>query len=198
MDAYEYPSSSHVRRHGPGGYKKTGSYRPWLRDEFTFRCVYCLERERWSNLIAGFDIEHFEPVSLTPELKLEYDNLVYACRSCNALKGLNLIPNPLNVLLSDSVQIYEDGRIEGLHSEAKKLIDIMGLDNPAYRLRRHLIQRIVKLAFEHDAVLYRTLLGFPADLPDLSRSFPPFNSRSEGIEESYFNKFQAGALPEIY
>ncbi len=149
-------------------------------------------------LIAGFDIEHFEPVSLAPELKLDYDNLVYACRSCNALKGFNSIRNPLCVLLSDRVQIYEDGRIEGLHIEAKKLIDIMGLDDPAYQRRRHLIQRIVRLAYEHDTMLYRTLLGFPSDLPDLSRSLPPFNSRSKGIEESYFKKFQAGTLPEIY
>lgn len=75
---------------------------------------------------------------------------------------------------------------------------LMAGGDPAYRLRRHLIQRIVALAYEHDTVLYRTLLGFPNDLPDLSRSLPPFNSRSEGIKESYFKKFQAGRLPEIY
>ena len=43
---FEYPSSPHRRRHGPLGYADYASFRPWLRDEFSFRCVYCLLRER--------------------------------------------------------------------------------------------------------------------------------------------------------
>ena len=44
---FQYPSSPYTRRHGPCGYSDHTSYKPWLRDEFTFRCVYCLARERW-------------------------------------------------------------------------------------------------------------------------------------------------------
>ena len=47
MIPFMYPGQSHVRRHGPAGYADYKRYRPWLRDEFTFRCVYCLKRERW-------------------------------------------------------------------------------------------------------------------------------------------------------
>ncbi len=38
-DPFSYPNRPHVRRHGPRGYANYESYRPWLRDEFSFRCV---------------------------------------------------------------------------------------------------------------------------------------------------------------
>ena len=45
--AFRYPPSALVRRHGPAGYSDYASFRPWLRDDFSFRRVYCLIRERW-------------------------------------------------------------------------------------------------------------------------------------------------------
>ena len=47
MAAFVYPEVPHSRRHGPKGYADCYQYHPWLRDEFSFRCVYCLSRERW-------------------------------------------------------------------------------------------------------------------------------------------------------
>jgi hypothetical protein len=47
MTAFNYPAEPHLRRHGPRGYADAASYRPWLRDEFAFRSVYCLFREQW-------------------------------------------------------------------------------------------------------------------------------------------------------
>jgi hypothetical protein len=44
---FDYPSLPHARRHGPQGYADYKHYKPWLRDEFSFRCVYCLCRETW-------------------------------------------------------------------------------------------------------------------------------------------------------
>ncbi len=41
-DPFSYPAGAHVRRHGPQGYAEYANYRPWLRDEFTFRCAYWL------------------------------------------------------------------------------------------------------------------------------------------------------------
>ena len=46
-EVFQYPRSALIRRHGPRGYADYVSYKPWLRDEFLFRCVYCLSRERW-------------------------------------------------------------------------------------------------------------------------------------------------------
>ncbi len=39
MSPFIYPARPHTRRHGPQGYAGYASYRPWLRDEFSFRCV---------------------------------------------------------------------------------------------------------------------------------------------------------------
>src|SRR5713101_4457496 len=57
-----FADAPHVRKHGPGGYERYQTYKDWLRDEFTFRCVYCLERERWyPSGHAGFGVDHVKP-----------------------------------------------------------------------------------------------------------------------------------------
>jgi hypothetical protein len=58
---FDYPNRLSHRRHAPSGYAKYESYRPWLRDEFIFRCVYCLKREQWGHVTSEFDIDHFQP-----------------------------------------------------------------------------------------------------------------------------------------
>ena len=56
---YDYPSIEHERIHGPGGYSNYFSFKEWLRDEFGFRCVYCLTRERWYDWgEALFGVDH--------------------------------------------------------------------------------------------------------------------------------------------
>lgn len=83
MQGFEYPTEPHTRRHGPDGYQEYESYRDWLRDEFLFRCVYCLHREQWYDRGATFHIEHFVPVAGDLSGKLEYANLLYACATWN-------------------------------------------------------------------------------------------------------------------
>ena len=71
------------RRHGPRGYADVESFRPWLRDEFSFRCAYCRYREQWGRLKGAFALDHFLPVSVYPKQTRTYDNLLYACRAWN-------------------------------------------------------------------------------------------------------------------
>src|ERR1700730_19398778 len=109
MSAFLYPSLPHVRRHSPRGYARVSAYRPWLRDEFAFRCVYFLYREQWGRLKAGFSLDHFLPVSLFPDKEHTYDNLLYACAACNLAKGAALLPDPVKVLLDGAVRVHDDG-----------------------------------------------------------------------------------------
>ena len=74
MQGFEYPTEPHVRRHGPGGYQDYESYRDWVRDEFMFRCAYCLHRERWYGRGATFHIDHFIPVASEVQRELEYSS----------------------------------------------------------------------------------------------------------------------------
>src|SRR5262245_46845553 len=94
--AFAYPDTAHVRRHGPQGYLDDEPYKPWLRDEFVFCCVYCRCREAWfPDGDRSFSVEHVQPVSLAPEGLTRYDALAYACCQCNAARGAILLPlNP--------------------------------------------------------------------------------------------------------
>ncbi len=194
-----YPPTPHVRRHGPVGYADHASYRPWLRDEFSFRCVYCLLREQWGRVGGLFDVDHFLPVANRPDLAAEYDNLLYACTTCNLAKRDQEIPDPLTVLTSANVQVSEDGRLHTESGVAACLIEILGLDtDDAVEFRMTWIG-IVALAADSNPNLRRKLMGFPDDLPDLRRLRPPGgNIRPEGVNASWHARRKWGDLPETY
>lgn len=195
---FGYPESRLERAHGPAGYSSYESFRPWLRDEFTFRCAYCLKRETWGQVTGEFELDHFEPQSLAPERTFDYFNLVYACRRCNAVKLDQSIDDPLSLLASDVVAVLPDGTLHSGSPEVKLLIQQIDLNSPTLRRWRVMWMRIVDLANGRDLTLYHQLTGFPEDLPDLGRLRPPRNSRPEGIEISWHAKRQRGLLPESY
>jgi hypothetical protein len=195
---FDYPPAPLQRRHGPQGYAEYSSYRPWLRDEFCFRCVYCLLRERWGRS-GAIGIDHFLAVAHHPDQIHDYDNLLYACTTCNFAKGDRLLPDPTQVLTSAAVQVAEDGTIHTDNPEAAHLIELLGLDSEPTTEFRMLWIGIVALAARHDPDLYRKLMGFPDDLPNLGRLRPPGgNTRPEGVLTSYFARRQSGTCPETY
>lgn len=199
MQPYQYPPRRHERRHQPRGYKLATDFLPWLRDEFNFRCVFCLEREQWVNTIGHFHVDHFVPTSVDPSGEVVYDNLLLACHCCNAMKGKLVVPSPLEFLRSRTIVVGQDGSIRGLTKEAKRIIDLLKLDILSYRRRRKMIIEIVALAREHQPALYRDLMAYPAELPDLSRLKPPRgNGNSSGIVSSAFVRRKRGELPETY
>ena len=196
---FQYPPTPHARRHGPVGYADYGEFRPWLRDEFSFRCVYCLQRERWGRLRAAYAIDHFEPVSLNPELELCYGNLLYCCSSCNSAKGKRILPNPLSFLLSDALSVGRDGIINATTDEARKIVLLLGLNSVQETEYRRRWIEVLELVEQHEPELYGHYMGFPDDLPDLGRLNPPGgNDRPEGIEESHYRRRQRGVLPKTY
>src|SRR5689334_15828352 len=89
---FEYPQKEHQRRHTPRQYAAYPEYKDFLRDEFLFRCVYCLVRETWQGSGRFFSVEHFAPKSKHSELTCEYGNLLYACMDCNCAKGGHELP----------------------------------------------------------------------------------------------------------
>lgn len=195
---FRYPAAT-SRQHGPRGYATCESFRPWLRDEFFFRCRYCLVREQWGKVRGIFDLEHFVPISHDPARRLDYDNLIYACASCNAAKQDHRIPVPPETLCGDDVQVFDDGRIEGRSPAAREIILALGLDSEANSEFRRTWIEIIALARQHDVQLYKRLMGYPEDLPDLSRLRPPGgNSRPEGVAQSHFARRKRGELNETY
>lgn len=196
---FTYPLAPHVRRHGPAGYADHASYRPWLRDEFSFRCVYCLLREQWGRVSGLFDVDHFLPVANRPDFAADYDNLLYACTTCNLAKRDQEIPDPLFVLTSTNVQVSEDGRLHTENADAACLLEILGLDtDDAVEFRMTWIG-IIALTAGSNPGLHRKLMDFPMELPDLRRLRPPGgNTRPEGVNASWHARRQQGELPATY
>jgi hypothetical protein len=197
MMPFLFPSAPHTTRHGPQGYADYRSYRPWLRDEFDFRCVYCLLREQRGRVRGTFHLDHFQAVAYWPEAELIYENLRYCCAACNEAKAGRLVPDPCRVLLDGDVEVRDDGELRAYTPEARQLIRKLGLNRPEAReFRRNWIS-IIALAKEYDRPLYERLMGYPDDLPDLGKLRPPGgNTRRAGLAKSHYERRRRERLSE--
>jgi HNH endonuclease len=202
---FRYADTPHTRRHGPQGYQDYRSYKPWLRDEFAFRCVYCLCRERWfPDGDDNFSVDHIRPRSVASEHISDYSNLVYACCQCNAAKqGATGVPDPCEEPFGRHLGVLADGTIRGLTTEGVELIKICRLDRPKLNAFRRgmleLFRELQKRRSPEAAALRRRFFGFPANLPRLSALRPPGgNVRPNGIESSYFEQQRRGELATTY
>ncbi|MBY0522102.1 MAG: hypothetical protein K2R98_01810 [Gemmataceae bacterium] len=193
-----------VRRHGPRGYVADEHYQPWLRDEFTYRCLYCACREVWfPDGDSSFSVEHLRPISLAPEGLTDYHSLVYACCQCNASRGAARLPFDPTAGMRQHIEVLADGIIRGLTPAGEDFIRICRLDRPNLVAFRRLMLDVLRLLGRkrdrEAAELRRRYLGYPANLPDLSALKPPGgNSRPEGIEWSAFARRERGELSEVY
>ncbi len=198
MIPFEYPEHPLVRRPGPQGYRQPASFRPWLRDEFSFRCVYCLRREQWDRA-TSLDVEHFLPSRRFPNQRLAYENLWFACSRCNSAKGDRLIDDPSQALLSHEVIVENDGQIVGRSAEARRIIQALRLNSAEAIHYRRLWIEIIAMAKQFAPDLLLELMGFPEDLPDLSQLRPPGgNTRPEGVAASHHARRRRGELPATY
>jgi hypothetical protein len=203
---FTYADAPHIRKHGPSGYVRYQRFKDWLRDEFTFRCVYCLERERWyPNGHAGFGVDHVKPKSQAEyeHLVCHYPNLVYACNRCNTAKDECILINPCEAAFGEHLRIEDDGEIVGLTVEGRRAINILGLDMliPTKVRKAKLFIMTLFRRYPNDEevrTLFFDAFGFPDDLPDLSIHSRTDNSKPEAVSQSYHCLRSERALPEVY
>ncbi len=199
ITAFDYPAQKHVRRHGPVGYSDYASYRDWLRDEFSFRCAFCLQREQWVRVGGTFHIDHFIPQAVDPSLKCEYDNLLYVCATCNAKKSDLAVPDPCKVAYGECIRVLPTGEIESLNDTGELLIDLLRLDDaPVTAYRRRWLETWQALLNSGNHAAYNEWMRYPDDLPDLDRKQEKQNRRPNGIAESAFERQRRGELPSSY
>ena len=198
-EPYSYPKIPHVRRHGPDGWITYSKYLHWLRDDFTFRCVYCLEREVWRDMRQRMHIDHFEPQAIRPDLKCEYTNLLYLCPACNSHKSDSILPDPCVVALGDCLQVYKDGRIEALNVLGEQIIDVLALDQPLAKQRRRFVIGNILSHAENSWQMFVEWMRYPENLPNLddSQNKPPHNEKPEGVAQSFFEKRRRGELGSV-
>jgi DUF971 family protein len=199
-----YSIEPHRRKHGPTGYTDYDSYRDWLRDEFSFRCVFSLIREKWISRTGNFDIDHLKPRAKRPDLTCEYDNLLYLSHQANLTRNKRCVPDPCAVALGKSLRVVVTGErmgeIEGLNPTGTQIIRVLSLDSEdATRFRRNILKTVRSLAI-HDEAAFREWVGYPAELPVLRPPHRrnPDNTRPEGLDESALALRERNELPEWY
>lgn len=196
---YNYSQETLFRRHGPKGYKGYQRFKHWLRDDCTFRCAYCLFREKWNqDGHSYFGVDHIISKSTESSLECDYTNLVYACNYCNSCKGkLTHGLDPFTESFEDLVSVSEDGTIRAKCARGTLMIKLFNLDSlERTRYRSKIISVVKKLSTIEDR---REWMGFPDNLPDLRLLLPPQgNDRPEGVEECYFVLRERGQLPVTY
>lgn len=197
-EPFQYPEHSHCRKHGPSGHSNYADYKDWLRDEFDFRCVYCMRREIWERPRAIWVVEHLIPRKLRKDLTAEYTNLVFACTTCNSFKSADHMPDPCKLAYGKLVSVSADGTITHHSREGLRLIRVARLDDAeATEWRR---QKIVDLQILkiHAPEEYQKRMGFPTDLPDLANCKVKLNSKPEGAKQCRFEQRKLGTLPLTY
>src|SRR5260370_13047282 len=120
---FAYAAAPHQRKPEPQGYVNYQQYKEWLRDEFIFRCVYCLERELWyPNRAAAFSADHVVPQVEDDTLRCVYGNLVYACLRCNSAKQDVKLIDPAATAFGEHLRVEAHGAITALTVEGQDLI----------------------------------------------------------------------------
>ena len=196
---FAYPEEPHRRRHGPSGYATYKYYREWLRDEFSYRCVFSLVREQWIGRKAHFDIDHLEPQSSREDLVCDYDNLLYLAHRMNLVRGKRPLPDPCKVALGKCLAVDPvTGEIRALEDVGSKIISVLKLDSPDATEDRLKWLQVIRCFAQNDEAQFRRWIGYPTDLCDLSKARVENNSRPSGIVESTFERERAGTLPEWY
>lgn len=62
-------------------------YKIHLKKDFNWRCWYCDTHDRIYQWHKRYQIDHFKPKKIFPELENDYSNLVYSCPLCNSFKS---------------------------------------------------------------------------------------------------------------
>lgn len=204
-DPFTYPAQPHVRKHVPAGYKDYAEYKPWLRDEFEFRCVYCLHREMWSrDRHASFSVDHIVPQVEDAALLCVYGNLAYACLRCNSFKQAVRVLDPTQESMGRHLRVEPDGTVTGLTEDGQFLIELLHLNAGPAVSERVRILRIMKLRqrYREDKDLQADFLaafGYPEDLPDLRPLKPPKGNRLDASKfHCCYARREAGQLPDVY
>jgi uncharacterized protein (TIGR02646 family) len=93
-----------------------------LMEDFHKKCAYC--ESKFERIVL--DIEHYKPKSIYPELALDWDNFLLACKACNTkkLNSFDETKPPVNPCSDSPDQFFNYKLVEDENS-GKKLLFIV-------------------------------------------------------------------------
>lgn len=140
-------------------------FRPCLRLDYGFRCVYCGSHECEVSPVSPyglFEIDHFRPKSRKQfrKLKASYGNLRWACSVCNRAKGETWpspeeqaagyeLLDPVADQLADHLRETPEHLLEATTPLGEYFIETLDLNATVHqrrRARRPLSRRLAKVA----------------------------------------------------
>lgn len=132
---FSYPSSRHTRTESPPHYRDYSAYKPFLRKEFEYHCVYCRMPDTYLQQVDYFSVDHYRPKSIYGTLTNVYSNLYYCCKKCNDRKksvwrknAREFVPNPCDHWMTQHLR-YEAERVV-THSPAGKFtVELLQLNH---------------------------------------------------------------------
>jgi hypothetical protein len=182
---YIYPDRVLIRKHAPQ-YEVYSSFRDWARDDFDFRCAYCLHRETFSYFKSCFDLDHQIPQTEDESLACNYENIVYSCHRCNSQKNKWLLTSPFDKSFGSMLSINEDGIVDFTDDEGYAIVEALGLNDPEFVMFRKKIISLAKVFFMlGDKDAESLWFGIPQNVPDLNTLRPKANPKEGGIDISW-------------
>jgi len=148
-----------------------------------------------------FAVEHIRPKVNNKKRINVYENLTYSCHLCNSLKGTKVTLNPRIDPLGDHLKVNLDGTINGITSQGKKMVLLLGLDDPERNaLRKKYID--IYNAFQDPVLnthhliinLYHGVFGYPVLTPNLKAKNPPGLKNKKSVNRCCYQRHH-GKLP---
>jgi hypothetical protein len=162
-------------------------YKPYLREEFRRRCVYCCRPDGFGSL-DEFVVEHYAPRVRFKSLATAYSNLFYACQPCNRYKGPywaddearalgRVVVNPCAHVMTDHLR-FRGNEVMPQSEEGQWTTSAVRLNSPALLELRDKIRRTIDALSSHIGSLSDDLQRVDAAI----RSTPLGSSLQSGLE----------------
>ena len=153
MSPFVFPKDKHVRTKTPvRQYKRYNTYKKYLREEFSRKCIYCCACDSMRGT-AAFAVEHYLPKTDFPNLTTDYLNLFYCCNTCNSFKGDwypspadlkdgRFIPNPCDHVMFSHLR-FKGPRIDSMSVAGQYTLRLLDLnEDEAVKYREFVLDNI--------------------------------------------------------
>lgn len=141
LNPLKYPTKKVKRAQDPPVYASYSRYRPYIEKEFGYRCIYCCRSDQ-GQASSSFHIEHYRPKESFKELETDYNNLFYACGTCNRAKWTywsddpkERVLNPCDDVMSTHLQ-FDKAVVKHTSALGKFLIELCHInENKSLKFR---------------------------------------------------------------